>query len=403
MTRFESTWTIGKAYSLEKPFICYKRIPIKRMKILPINPMDRYRTQQFLDLPYKIYRDIPEWVPPLSTEVKRIFDQRHNPFYRHSEAAFFLALSADGAAIGRLAVLNNRNYNQFNHERAAFFYLFECIDDSDASTALFESGFEWARKSGLSKILGPRGFSSLDGLGMLVQGFKHRPAFGIPYNPPYYPGLVEAVGFIPHGDIVSGYLSASMEFPEKIHRISELVQKRRGLTIARYRSRRDLRQLVTRLKDLYNGMIEGSTDNIPITDEEASTMVDQLLWFADPRLIKVIMKDRAPVGFLFAYPDISAAVQRTRGRIFPFGWIDLLLEMRRTKWVNINGAGILEDYRGLGGTAILFSEMQKSILEGGFEDAEIVQIGVENERMQRELRDLGIDFYKTHRIYQRSI
>jgi hypothetical protein len=81
----------------------------------------------------------------------------------------------------------------------------------------------------------------------------------------------------------------------------------------------------------------------------------------------------------------------------------LLLEMRRTKWVNINGTGILEDYRGLGGTAILFSEMQKSIIEGGFEDAEIVQIGVENEKMQRELRDMGIDFYKTHRVYQREL
>ncbi len=373
------------------------------MKILQITPSDRYRTQQFLDLPTKLYREIPQWVPPLSTDTRRIFDQQHNPFYRHSEAAFFLALSADGAAIGRLSVLNNHHYNQFNNEQAAFFYLFECADDLDASRGLFEAGCDWAHKSGLSKILGPHGFSSLDGLGMLVHGFEHRPAFGMPYNPAYYPGLVEASGFTPSGDIVSGYLSASMNFPEKIHRISELVQQRRGLTIARYHSRRDLRQLVTRLKDLYNGMIEGTTDNVPITDEEARTMADQLLWFADPRLIKVIMKDGTPVGFLFAYPDISAAVQRTRGRIFPFGWIDMLLEMRRTKWVNINGAGILEEYRGLGGTAILFSEMQKSILEGGFEDAEIVQIGVENDRMQRELRDLGIDFYKTHRIYQRPL
>jgi hypothetical protein len=373
------------------------------MKILQISPSDRYRTQQFLDLPYKIYHHIPQWVPPLITDTKRIFDIRKNPFYQHSEAAFFMALSADGAAVGRLAVLNNRNYNQYNHEQVAFFYLFECVDDLGVSNGLFEAGFEWARKSGLSKILGPRGFSSLDGLGMLVSGFEHRPAFGIPYNPPYYPGLVEASGFTSHGDIVSGYLSASMQFPQKIHHISELVQKRRGLTIAHYHSRRDLRQLVTRLKELYNGMIEGTTDNMPITDEEAQAMADQLLWFADPRLIKVIMKDGDPVGFLFAYPDISAAVQRTRGRIFPLGWIDLLREMHRTKWVNINGTGILEDFRGLGGTAILFSEMQKSILEGGFEHAEIVQIGIENEKMQRELRDLGIDFYKTHRVYQRVI
>jgi hypothetical protein len=373
------------------------------MKILEINCSDRYRTQQFIDLPYKIYQDTPQWVPPLSTDIKRIFDKQHNPFYQHSNASFFLATSADGAAIGRLAVLNNRHYNDYNHEQTAFFYLFECMYNLAAARELFKAGIEWARKSGLSKVIGPRGFSSLDGLGMLINGFEHRPAFGIPYNLPYYPELVESAGFTPQGDIVSGYLSADTQFPPKIHRISELVQQRRGLTIARYHTRRDLRHLVTQLKDLYNGMIQGTTDNIPITDEEARTIANQLLWFADPRLIKVIIKDGIPVGFLFAYPDISAAVQRTKGRIFPFGWFDLLMEMRRTKWVNINGAGILEDYRGLGGTAILYSEMHKSITEGKFIRAEIVQIGVENDKMQRELRDLGIEFYKTHRIYQRNL
>ena len=373
------------------------------MKIIEIHPLDRYRTQQFLDLPYKIYRDTPQWVPPLVTDNRRIFDKQHNPFYKHSDASFFLATSADGAAIGRLAVLNNRHYNDFNHEQTAFFYLFECMHNPDASGELFETGMKWARKSGLTKIVGPRGFSSLDGLGMLVHGFEHRPAFGIPYNLAYYPELVESAGFKPHSDIVSGYLSTDVQFPEKVHKISELVQQRRGLSIARYRTRGDLRHLVMQLKDLYNGMIEGTEDNVPLTDEEAKSIANQILWFADPRLIKVIMKGETPVGFLFAYPDISAAVLRTKGRIFPFGWIDLLMEMRRTEWVNINGMGILEDYRGLGGTAILFSEMHKSISDCRFKHAEIVQIGVENDKMQRELGDLGIDFYKTHRIYQREI
>jgi hypothetical protein len=373
------------------------------MKILEINPSDRYRIQQFIDLPYKIYRNTPQWVPPLITDNQRIFDKQHNPYYQHSNASFFLAISADGVAIGRLAVLNNRHYNDFNHEQTAFFYLFECMHDPDASNGLFEAGLDWAGKYGLTKIVGPRGFSSLDGLGMLVHGFEHRPAFGIPYNLAYYPELVESAGFTPLSDIVSGYLSTEVQFPEKVHKISELVQQRRGLFIARYRTRRDLRQLVTQLKGLYNGMIEGTIDNVPLTDDEAKAIANQILWFADPRLIKVIMKGETPVGFLFAYPDISAAVQRTKGRIFPFGWIDLLMEMRRTLWVNINGAGILEDYRGLGGTAILFSEMYKSITGGRFKHAEIVQIGVENEKMQRELHDLGIDFYKTHRIYQRTL
>jgi hypothetical protein len=161
--------------------------------------------------------------------------------------------------------------------------------------------------------------------------------------------------------------------------------------------------LVPHLHALYNTSLEGTVGNVPFTTEEVKAIADQLLWFANPRLIKIIWKGEEPVGFLLAYPDISAAIQRTRGRLWPFGWIDMLLELKRTKWININGAGIVEQYRGLGGTAILFEEMYKSVLETGYEHADLVQIGVENDRMQRELRDLGIQFYKTHRVYQRQL
>ncbi|NJD58606.1 MAG: hypothetical protein FIA98_04310 [Anaerolineae bacterium] len=373
------------------------------MKIVHIDPADRYRTEQFIDLPNKIYSDTPQWVPPLATDTRRIFDTKGNPFFHHSRAAFFLALAADGSAVARLAVLNNHHYNDFNHEQTAFFYHFECFYHPEASIMLFDAGFEWARIAGLTKIIGPRGFSSLDGLGLLGKGFEHRPAFGIPYNQSYYADLVEAAGFTTESDIVSGYLPSDMQFPEKVHRISELVQKRRGLSIARYHSRSDLRKLVPQFKDLYNAMLGSLPGNVPLTDQEAKSIAEQLLWFADPRLIKVIMKDNTPIGFLFAYPDISEAVQKTKGRVYPLGWIKLLLEKRHTRWVNNNGAGSLEEYQCLGGTAILFSEMNKSITEGGFKHAEIVQIGAENEKMQRELREMGIDFYKTHRMYQKSL
>jgi hypothetical protein len=115
------------------------------------------------------------------------------------------------------------------------------------------------------------------------------------------------------------------------------------------------------------------------------------------------MKDERPVGFLLAYPDISAALQKTKGRLFPFGWITLLRELRKTDWININGAGMIEEYRGLGGTAILYSEMFKSVIENPqYNNAEVVQIGLENEKMQRELENFGVDFYKIHRMYQKN-
>jgi len=132
-------------------------------------------------------------------------------------------------------------------------------------------------------------------------------------------------------------------------------------------------------------------------------MANQILWFADLHLIKILFKDENPVGFLLAYPDISDAIKKTNGRLWPFGWLAILKELRTTRWININGAGIIEAYRGMGGTAVLFDEMARSTLDARYEFADLVQVGVENDRMQRELSSLGINFYKSHRIYSKKI
>jgi hypothetical protein len=193
-------------------------------------------------------------------------------------------------------------------------------------------------------------------------------------------------------------------FPERIHELAARVAERRGLTVISFRSRRELRALIPLLKDLYNGSLGGTSGNTPLDDEDVAALANQLLWFADPKLIKLVKKDDRIVGFLFAYPDISAGLQKTKGRLFPFGWVTLLRELRTTDWININGAGLLEEYRGLGGTAILFSEIARSLTDcPQFNHGDIVQIGVENENMQREMRNFGIDFYKRHRVYIRDL
>ncbi|HEX7567507.1 MAG TPA: hypothetical protein VF355_02960 [Anaerolineaceae bacterium] len=375
------------------------------MKIIEIDPSDRREARRFLQLPFRIYRNKPQWVPPLEGDVKRMLNRRSHPFYEHSKAAFFLAVTGDGSenVFGRLAALDNRHYNDYNQEQTAFFYLFECEDNLEAAAGLFDAAVDWAHQRGLNRIYGPKGFTALDGMGLLVKGFEYRPALGIPYNPPYYATLLEAARFTSVGDTVSGYMNRRFQFPEKVHQVSLAVQEKRGLRIAVYNKRSDLRSLVPKLRSLYNASIEGTPGNTPLTDDEAMTMADQLLWFADPRLIKIVMKEDEPVGFCFAYPDISAALQRTGGRLFPFGWIDILLELRRTRWININGAGMVEKYRGLGGTAVLFSEMYKSIMVGRYEQADIVQIGADNDRMQNEMKNFGIDFYKMHRMYEKKI
>jgi len=241
-------------------------------------------------------------------------------------------------------------------------------------------------------------------MGLLVKGFEHRPALGISYNPDYYASLLEEAGFTGTGDVVSGYLSPDFVLPDKVLKIAELVQQRRGLRIARYEKRSDLKQLIGPMKELYNSALTGTTDNFPITDEEAQLMGNQLLMFADPRLIKIVMKDDEIVGFLFGYPDPSAAIQRCKGRLFPIGWLDILIELKRTKWINLNGAGLIEKYRGSGGTALLFAEMYKSVRASDhYQHIDVVQIGAENDKMQREIASMGIDFYKVHRMYRKTL
>jgi hypothetical protein len=373
------------------------------MDIIQIDLSNDKHIDDFLHLPLRIYADIPQWVPPLRRDERIRLDPQRYPFYRHSQAGFFLAY--DGTRpVGRLAVLDNRLYNEYNHEETAFFYLFECEHNPVASQGLFEAAFKWARARGLTEILGPKGFTVLDGFGLLVKGFEHRPAFGLPYNPPYYPELIEAAGFNPVRDALSGRLSADIQFPERIHELAERIAKRRGLRIARYRTRKDLRAFVPKLKELYNNALRGTAGNAPLTDDEVKMMAGQLLRFADPRLLKIVYKGDEPVGFLMAYPDISAALQKTRGRLFPFGWITLLREFKRTDWLNINGAGLLPEYRGSGGMALLYSELFKSVMETGqFQHAEVIQIGVENENMLRDLENFGVDFNKTHRAYVRVL
>jgi hypothetical protein len=386
------------------------------IQVIEIDTNNRRQTKAFLNLPFRIYKDVSQWVPPLEMDAKRMLDRKRHPFFQHSDAAFLIALAPSpqpppvggegGNVVGRLCILNNRNYNTFNKSRTAHFFLFECIDDANVSRALFDAAFAWARTRGLDLVVGPKGLTALDGLGLLIKGFDHRPALGIPYNRDYYQRLIEDAGFTSQGDIVSGYLSPGMlprEAWEKIDRVSALVQQRRGLRIGRFTTRAELRRVVPQVLDLYNGALGQTEENVPFTPDEAKTMADQIIWFANPRLIKLVYKADKPVGFLLAYPDIGEAVQKTKGKLFPFGWLTLLRALRTTVWVNVNGMGILEEHRGVGGTAVLFSEMRKSVIEGGFRHADLVQVGTTNDKMQREMRDLGITFYKTHRMYERKL
>jgi len=358
----------------------------------------------FLDLPYRLYAGHPLWVPPLRMDAALPLDRRRHPFYRHSEAEFFVA-RRDSRVVGRIAVLENRPYNRTHRVRQAQFYLFECEDDFDAARALFERAAAWAAARGLDTLVGPKGFGPLDGYGFLVDGFEFRPAMTMMnYNPPRYPAFLERLGFEKVVDFISCYLHADrFRLPERVHRVADRAARRGGWRVIRFRSRRELRAWADRIGAAYNRAFVDNWEYYPLSDEEIRFLTDQLLAVADPRLIKIIARGEEVVGFLFAFRDVSAALRRSGGRLWPFGLLDLLLEMRRTEWVAINGAGVLPEFQGRGGNALLYSEMEKTIRQAGFRHADLTQVAESAVQMRRDLETVGGVAYKNHRVYQRRI
>jgi GNAT superfamily N-acetyltransferase len=369
-----------------------------------VDTKQKAHVRRFLDFPFKLYRGHPLWVPPILIDAAIQLNPDKHPFYEHSEAEFFLAIQ-NGEVVGRIALLENKPYNEYHQVRQAQFYLFEFVEDLEVAKALINRGLEWAKARGLDTLLGPKGFSALDGYGMLVDGFEHRPAMTMMnYNPPYYPEMMESLGFRKEVDFVSCYLGADRFFlPERVHRIAARAAKRSGLEVLRFRNKKEMRAWAPKIGKTYNDTFINNWEYYPLSDNEIKFLTDNILGFADPRLIKIIVHGEDAVGFLFGFPDVSAAIQRNKGRIIPFGLFDLLLESKRTRWIALNGAGVLPAYHGRGGNALLYSEMEKTIREFNYLHADLTQVAESAVQMRKDLENVGGVPYKNHRVFIRSV
>jgi hypothetical protein len=369
-----------------------------------IDTNNKAQVRRFVTIPYRLYENHPQWVPPLFIDAETQLNRKKHPFYEHSDADFFIAVR-DGHDVGRIAALENRRFNDYHGTRQAQFYLFDCEDDAEAARLLFEQVFEWARKRQLDTIVGPKGFGVLDGYGIIVEGYEHRQMMTMMnYNYPYYVQLVEGNGFTKEVDFVSCYLGAdTFHLPARIHSIAERVLARGTLQVQRFRTKNDLRAWADRIGKAYNNAFVNNWEYYPLTQREIAFLLENLLTIADPRLIKVITHGEEAVGFLFGFADVSAALQRAKGRLLPFGLIDIILEVRRTKWLALNGAGILPEFQGRGGNALLYSEMEKTIREYSFLHADLTQVAETAVQMRKDLENVGGKTYKNHRVYKKGL
>ncbi len=376
------------------------------LEIRQVDTNNRQQKSQFVQFHYDLYKGDPNWVPPFRGDVNIMLDRKKHPFYDHSEAEFFTAWK-DGKMVGRIAGLHNNSFNQYHNEQTANFFLFDSINDQEVANGLFDAVVNWAKQFGAETLIGPKGFSLFDGYGMLVEGYEYRQMMNMSaYNYPYYKTLLENYGFGKVNDFLSmAFNLKEFYIPEKVNKVAEIVKKRGILNIHPYNSRKEITADALNIARLYAKSFEKNWEYFPLSDREFKFLVDNVIKMVDPKMVKFIKnQEGALVGFLLAFPDISAAMQRHNGNLTPALIIDILLETRRTKDVSLNGIGILPEYHRKGGDALMITELY-SIMHShvNFERAEATQMAESAKEIQSEMVTFGLHATKRHRVFVKSI
>lgn len=360
---------------------------------------------EFVMFPFDLYKGVSQWVPPFINDIKIMLDLKKHPFYEHSVAEYYLAKQND-KVVGRLGVMENLPFNKVHESKKGQFYFFDSIDDQTVANALFERGFEWCRNRRLDTIVGPKGLSAFDGYGIQIEGFELRQMMTMMnYNYPYYQNLVENIGFEKEVDFVSCYIdSAKFVLPEKAQLVAKRVREKGKYKVVNFSSKKELRKWANRIGEAYNKTFINNWEYYPFSDREVKYIEDNLMLVADPKLVKIITYNDEVIGFLLAFPDISEALQRSKGKITPWGILDILREFKRTNWVSLNGAGVLPEYHGSGGNILLYDEMAKTFNGNEqFIHAELTQVAESAVQMRKDLINMGGRAYKNHRVFRKSI
>jgi len=367
-----------------------------------IDGLNRRDVDQFIELPFRLYRDVPPWTPPLRIELRERMNARKHPFYEHSAAGFFLAEKA-GQVVGRIAVLRQRFYNEAHQNDTAFFYWFESEDDQAVTDGLFQAGEAWARHRGLRRLLGPVGFIQPDPPGILVQGFEHEGTGDVPWHFPYYETLLQRAGFEFHRDYLSGYIDQSFPVPEAMVAQGQAALKNGGYHMQTLESRSAIRAWAANFFSTYLTAFEAVPDFYAMSARDFEALFERMRLVIDLKTTKGLLKGDELRGFVLSFRDVTPGLKKANGRLFPFGWWHLLRSRAQTRQCNIIAYGVLPEHQKGGINLALLSELLVSLRNAGYDRTEIVQIVKGNANTHGDMTRLGAKWDKCHRVYHREI
>lgn len=371
---------------------------------LELKPVDsKSLLKEFIFLPEKIYKGSSRWVPPLYADEWSFHNPKENKALLYSDVIKFIAYQ-NNEPVGRIMGIINRKYNEEHNEKTARFFALDCIDDQSVAHALIEKIEHWSKQFGMTKLIGPYGFSDKDPQGLQVEGLDLLPVLATPTNPSYLKDLVENEGYTKALDCVS----YQIEIPEKISPVHQQVFDRisanKNFRLIEFTSKKQLKPYIIPVFRLVNETYAPIFGFVPMTEEEMKKFTAQYLPVLDPEFVKVVVNiSNEIVAFVVSMPDMSKGIQKARGRLFPFGFIHILSSMRKTKQLNLLLGAIQSAHRGKGINIMMGKSLIESANKRGLTIMDSHLILENNLPMRAECEKLGGTVRKRYRVYKKLL
>jgi GNAT superfamily N-acetyltransferase len=358
----------------------------------------------FIYLPEKIHAGHKNWVYPLYPDDWKYFDPKKNKAFSYCDTVLLLACK-DGRPVGRIMGIINKRYNEYRHEQTARFGYFETYEDKEVFRALLRYVEDWARSKGMTKMVGPYGFSDQDPEGWLIEGFDHHATIATYFNFEWMPKWLEEEGYAKDNDWFVYKLDVPKEIPELYKKVYERKMKSGTFQIIEFKKRKEIKPWIHKVLGLMNetymaGNIYGYA---PLDEQEMDELAGRFLPILDPRFVKVVAKEGEVLSFIVAMPDMTDGINKARGHLFPFGFIHVLRAAKRTKQLDLLLGAVKEPYRNQGLDVLMGVKVLESASKAGIEMMDTHHEMEANVKVRAEMERMGGKIYKRYRAYQKAL
>lgn len=374
--------------------------------MITVKPIDLHNSSEkklFVNFDREIYKGDPYWVQPLRMDVNGRLDVKKHPFYKQAKIQCFMAY-LHGKPVGRIAAIQNDQFNHFHQCKTGFWGFFECINNQDVANALLNEAKVWLIERGLETMQGPVNPSTNYEAGLLVEGFDDPPKIMMTYNPAYYIQLVEGFGLKKAmGLLAYRFEKEDVLTNEKFLRVKDIAKERSKVTV-RPINLKNLKHEVEIIKKIYNKSWENNWGFAPMSDEEINLMAEELKMAVDPGFFPFLVNDKGEeVGMALALHDFNYIFKSFNGNLFPFNFIKLFTKKKEIKWMRVVLLGILPEWRNKGLDSLLYYELIKNGMDRRLQHAEASWILEDNPAMNRGIAVVNGKVYKRYNIYEMNI